>query len=119
VIEVYSDGKIECTPMMLRIHGYYLPYGTKDIRYTSIRGIRRFEMSALRGKGRIWGTGNFKYWANLDVRRPVKKIGFILDIGKSVQPFVTPDRPDAFEAVIRERTGLGPSSDTPTPGPFI
>jgi len=117
--ENYNDGKIECAPTMLRIHGYYFPYGTKDIPYTSVKGLQRFEMSALKGKGRIWGTGNFKVWANLDVRRPRKSIGFIIDVGKSVQPFITPEDPDAFEAVLRERSGLGPSTGTSTSAPFI
>jgi len=115
----YNDGKIECTPTMLRIHAYYFPYGTKDVPYTDVKGLRRFEMSALRGKGRIWGTGTFKYWANLDVRRPNKSIGFIVDNGKSVKPFITPDDPDAFEAVVRERAGLGPGSATSPTGPLL
>lgn len=114
----YNDGKIECSPTTLRIRGYYFPYGTKDIDYASIKGIRRFQMSALRGKGRIWGTGNFKYWANLDIRRPNKQFGFTLDVGASVQPFITPDDPDAFEAALRAHTGLGPSEQAPT-GPFV
>jgi hypothetical protein len=117
--EDYNDGKIECTPTTLRIHGYYFPYGTKDVPYTSVKGLRRFEMSTLRGKGRIWGTGNFKYWANLDVRRPQKSVGFIVDVGKKVQPFITPDNPDAFESVLRERAGLGPSSGSSTGAPLI
>ena len=115
----YRDANIECTPKVLRVHWYYFPLGTKNIPYTSIKGIRRVVLSTLRGKGRIWGTGNFKYWANLDVRRPTKKFGFILDVGKSVKPFVTPADPDAFEAVIRERCGLGPGSGEPEQSPLV
>jgi hypothetical protein len=115
----YNDGKIECGPTTLRIRGYYFPYGTKDIPYASIKGLSRFEMSALRGKLRIWGTGNFKYWANLDTGRPSKTIGFIVDNGKSVKPFITPDNPDAFETTLRERANLGPSSGTLTTPPLI
>lgn len=117
--EDYNDGKIECTPTTLRIHWYYFPYGTKVVPYSSVKGLRRFEMSVLRGKARIWGTGNFRYWANLDVRRPKKSIGFVVDVGTSVRPFVTPDDPDAFENIIRQRAGLGPSSGTSTSGPLI
>jgi hypothetical protein len=68
---------------------------------------------------RIWGTGNFKLWANLDTKRPHKNVAFIIDNGKSVKPFVTPDAPDAFEAVVRERAGLGPSTGESAPSPFI
>jgi hypothetical protein len=27
----------------------------------------------MSGKWRIWGTGNPRYWANLDTKRPKKK----------------------------------------------
>ena len=117
--EDYSDGKVECTAKGIRIRGYYFPYGTKDIPYRSVKGMRRFEMTALKGQWRIWGTGNFRYWANLDVNRPKKKVGFILDLGKSVNPFITPDDPDAAEAVIRERAGLGPDTGGDMKSPFI
>lgn len=104
---------------MLRIHWHYFPYGTKDIPYTEIMGIRRVLLRPLRGKVRIWGTGTFRYWVNLEVRRPAKKFGFILDNEKKVKPFVTPDSPDAFEAVVRERAGLGPTSLAPRRSPFV
>jgi len=119
VSESYRDSKIECTPTTLRIHWYYFPFGTKDIPYSSLKDVRRVVISALRGKLRIWGTGNLRYWLNLDARRPAKEFGFILDNGKAVKPFVTPDDPDAFESVVRERAGLGPSSDGSTRGPLV
>ncbi len=54
----YRDRWIECTAEAIRIRGYYFPWGTKRIAYGSIRGIRRVELSAVRGTGRIWGTAN-------------------------------------------------------------
>jgi hypothetical protein len=33
-------------------------------------------------------------------------VGLILDLGRSVQPFITPDDPDALEAAIREHAGV-------------
>ena len=62
-------------------------------------------MSAAHGKGRIWGSGDFRHWANLDPHRPGKSAGFFLDLGRRVIPFVTPDDPDAFEAVVRGHMG--------------
>jgi hypothetical protein len=115
----YNDGKLECTPSALRIHGYYFPFGSKTIPYTSIRALSRYEMSTLRGQWRIWGTGTFKYWANLDTARPKKQIAFVIDNGKSVKPFVTPDNPDAFELTIRERAHLGPTGGSEGPAPFV
>ena len=115
----YDDGIIKCDVVGVEIRRYYFPSGTKHVKSGEIKGLARLEMSALKGKLRIWGTGNFKIWANLDTKRPHKEVAFIIDNGKSVKPFVTPSDPDAFEAVVRERAGLGPSIGESSPPPFI
>jgi len=115
----YNDGRIVCDAKALRIRMYYFPFGTKVISYHSIKGVRRFEMTPLRGQWRVWGTGNFKYWANLDTKRPSKKAGLLIDVGKSVQPFITPDDADAVESLIRDRAKLGPEDGTTMKSPFI
>ena len=107
----YTDPRIRCTPAGIEVRGYYLPWGTKHIPYSAVRGVRRVDLSAARGRARIWGTSNPGYWANLDPGRPGKSTGLILDVGRRVKPFLTPDDPDAFEAVVRERCGLGPAAD--------
>jgi hypothetical protein len=116
VVSSGADHRIECTDDALVIHGYY-PWA-KRIPYGDIRGVRQVTLSALRGKGRIWGTANFRYWANFDPGRSSKTTGLILDVGKHVQPFITPDDPDAVVAAIREHTGLEPTPDNGT-SPFI
>jgi hypothetical protein len=58
------------------------------------------------------------YWANLDTARPSKKEGLVLDLGKSVKPFITPDDVDHVESILRDRAGLGPAGPT-IAGPFI
>jgi hypothetical protein len=98
----YRDRWIECTDGEILVHGYYFPWGTKRIPYTAIRSFNRFTMTALRGKGRIWGSGDLRHWANLDPQRPRKSAGFYLDLGRHVIPFLTPDDPEAFEQVLRE-----------------
>jgi len=110
----YSDGRIELSPEALLIHGYYLPWGTKRIPYAAIRAVRRVNMGALTGRARIWGTANPRYWANLDPGRPRKTVGFILDTGRAVRPFLTPDSPEDFQAALAahcdapvERAGRG------------
>lgn len=114
----YRDPRIECGADGVRIHGYY-PWGTKRIPYSSIRGLTRVALSAARGRGRIWGTANPKYWANFDPQRPKKHTGFVLDLGRAVSPFVTPDDADKFESVVRTRAGLGESSGEEVTGPVI
>ncbi|MGD0056172.1 MAG: hypothetical protein ABSC34_12145 [Acidimicrobiales bacterium] len=114
----YQDATVTCTDRAVELRGYYFPWGTKRIPYSSIRAVQRVEMGALRGRARIWGTANPGLWANYDPSRPKKKVALILDVGKRVSPFITPDDPDAVESTIRMRAQLGPGGDA-TRGPFI
>ena len=102
----YHDRWIRCDDGGIDVRGYYFPWGTKHIPYTAVRSLERFTMTALKGKGRIWGSGDCRHWANLDPRRSTKDVGFFLDVGARVTPFLTPDDPDEFERVVRERAGL-------------
>jgi hypothetical protein len=115
----YHDRWIVCTPAEIRIRGYYFPWGTKRIPYSAIRGVRRVATSAMRGRFRIWGTTNPRYWASLDPGRPSKRVAFVLDLGRVVSPFVTPDDPDAFEAVVRLHAELAASPAETPPGPVV
>jgi hypothetical protein len=65
------------------------------------------------------GTGNPRYWANLDTRRPRKKAVFVVDLGRRVSPVVTPDMPDAFESALRARAKLEAGNARQLNGPFI
>lgn len=66
----------------------------------------RARRDATRGKGRIWGTANPRYWASLDPKRASRDVALVLDLGRRVQPFITPDDPDAVVAAIgRHATG--------------
>jgi hypothetical protein len=105
----YRDRWIECTDGEVRVRGYYFPWGTKRIPYASIHSVDRFTLTALRGKGRIWGSGDLKHWANLDPGRPRKSVGFVVNVGRRVIPVLTPDDPDAFEKILGEHVHLGPS----------
>lgn len=99
----YQDGAIGVTEDALTIKGYYFPGVVKRVPLAGIRSVRQVHMAALRGRGRIWGTANWGYWANFDPRRPRKAVAFLVDSGKSVKAFVTPDDPDAFGTALRER----------------
>jgi hypothetical protein len=117
MVDNYKEKGIVCGDSALVIRHYYL-WGSKKVPYSSIEGVQRVSLAALKGKGRIWGTANMGYWANLDAKRPSKKEGLVLDIGKSVKPFITPDDCDRVESLLRERSHLGPAGPT-IPAPFI
>lgn len=99
--ESYADRRIEAGAEGLRIKHYYFPVGDKHISWGAIRSVGRVQVSALRGRLRIWGTANRRYWTNLDPSRPRKQQGFVLELGRGVRPFLTPDDPAAFEAALR------------------
>ena len=115
--DLYRDKGIVCDDQGLTINAYYFPVGSKFVAYEKIRGLRRVELNAMRGRARIWGTANMKYWANLDTKRMHKTTGLIVDVGASVSPFITPDDTDAVESIIRQRANLAP--EPPTAGPLI
>jgi hypothetical protein len=96
----YNDPGIEATADGLRIKRYYLPFGDKRIPWDAIHSVGRVKVTRWRGRLRIWGTANPRYWANLDPGRPRKKQGFTLDLGRFVQPFITPNDPAAFEEAL-------------------
>jgi hypothetical protein len=115
----YRDRWIECTQEEVKIRGYYLRWGTKRIPYPAIRSVRRIDIDGISGKRRNWGTVNPHHWAHPDPDRPKKRIGLILDLHRFVHPFITPDDPDAVEAVIREHGWLGPADGDKERGPEV
>ncbi|HTT86988.1 MAG TPA: hypothetical protein VMF60_06455 [Acidimicrobiales bacterium] len=115
----YRDRWIRCTPTEVQIRAYYVPWGTKRIPYGTIKGIRKVAMGAFTGRGRIWGSSNPRYWASLDPARPGKQVGLILDLGRRVKPFITPDDPDAVERTIRARAGIASDDDGPGRAPVV
>jgi hypothetical protein len=109
--DIYRDRWIACTRDGVHIRGYYFPWGSKTIPYSEIRAVRRVEMGPLSGQGRIWGTANPTLWASLDPTRMGKGEALILDVGKRVRPFITPDDLDAVEAAIRANGVPDPAPD--------
>lgn len=99
--EVYHDRWIRCTDTELVIRGYYFPFGQeKRIPYDTIRDVATVEMGVFSGKGRLWGTASPRYWAHLDLRRPRKSTALVLDIGRRVKPFITPDDPSRVRDIV-------------------
>lgn len=98
----YDDGRIRCDDRALSIRGYY-PWGTKRIPYTSIRGVQTFPLTGRLWKvrkWRLWGTGDFVHWWNLDTRRPTKTTALVIDVGGRVRPTITPDDPTAVAQIL-------------------
>ena len=96
----YDDGRISCTVSGLVVRMYY-PWGSKKIAYKSIQAVRLRTMGTWSGQLRIWGSGDFRHWLNLDVTRTKKTQALEIDLGKKVVPVITPDDTDRVVEVLR------------------
>ena len=98
---LYDDGRIALDDRGLVIRWYYL-WGSKRIPYRSIRSFRTFTIGGLSGKWRIWGSGDFVHWWNLDPRRPGKDTAVEIDTGRRVLSTITPDDPTTVVHILEE-----------------
>ncbi len=100
---LYDDGRIACDGDGLVIRWYYL-WGSKRIRYKDIRSVEKRPLSGVRGKWRIWGSGDFVHWYNLDPGRPNKQTAIEIITGGRIIPTITPDDADTVANIIAEHT---------------
>ncbi|HZT65660.1 MAG TPA: PH domain-containing protein [Acidimicrobiales bacterium] len=98
---LYDDGRIVCDDDGLVIRWYYL-WGSKRIPYRSIRSVDQRPLTRVRGKWRIWGSGDLQHWYNLDPHRPSKETALELDVGGRVRPTITPDDPEAVGRILAQ-----------------
>ncbi|HZR12804.1 MAG TPA: PH domain-containing protein [Acidimicrobiia bacterium] len=96
---LYDDGRIACDDDAITIRWYYL-WGAKRIPYRSIRSVTARTMTGVRGRWRIWGSGDLVHWYNLDGNRPNKQVALELDVGRRVKPTITPDEPETVRAIL-------------------
>ena len=97
----YDDGGVACAADALVIRRYYFPFGDKRIRYAKIEQVRRVPLTFMRGRWRIWGSGDFVHWFNLDTGRPGKSEAFVIRVSGSVfKPVITPSDPDGVAAEL-------------------
>jgi len=97
----YDDGRIACDDEAVIIRWYYL-WGHKRIPYTAIRSVTERPLAPIRGKWRLWGSGDFVHWYNLDGTRPKKQTAIEIDLGRRIRPTITPDDPAAVVRMIRD-----------------
>ena len=100
---LYDDGLIICDDESLVIRRYY-PWGAKRISYTSVKGVESLALAGVNKlrRWRIWGSGDFVHWWNLDPGRIHKETALVLDVGHRVRPTITPDDPQAVERILNE-----------------
>lgn len=106
--ELYDDGRIACDEQAITLSWYY-PWGAKRIPYTAIRRVEQLPLTGVNRirRWRIWGSGDFLHWWNLDPGRPGKDAALVLDLGRHTRPTITPDDPQTVTRILAEHTGNG------------
>jgi len=98
----YDDGLIACSDDGLVIRRYTLFLGPKRVPYGQIRAATEVALRGFSfGKWRIWGSTDLRDWFNLDWRRPRKRVGLVLDLGRHARPVITPDDPQRVADALR------------------
>lgn len=98
---LYDDGRIACDDDGITIRWYY-PWGGKRAPFRVIRSFQTYPLAAVRGKWRIWGSGDFVHWYNLDGNRPRRPTGIEIDKGGRVRACITPDDAGAVSRIFAE-----------------
>lgn len=98
---IYDDGRVARDDQGLVIRRYY-PWGTKRISYASLKGFDT--LTGVNGvrRWRIWGSGDFVHWWNLDPGRVHETMALVLAVGQRIRPTITPDDPETVEAILKE-----------------
>ncbi|MBV8301787.1 MAG: hypothetical protein JOY68_07675 [Candidatus Dormibacteraeota bacterium] len=98
----YVDDEVSCGRTEVVIRWYY-PWGSKRIPYQAIRGVSELPLTGINKvrRWRLWGSGDFLHWWNLDLRRTGKTLALVIDVGRRVRPTITPDDPATAERVIK------------------
>jgi hypothetical protein len=99
---LYDDGGIACDDRGVVIRRYFPWGGEKRVPYTDIRAVEAVPLTGLAKlrRWRIWGSGDFRHWWNLDTRRPRKDLALVLHTGGRVLPTITPDDPTEVRRIL-------------------
>jgi hypothetical protein len=100
---LYHDDLVGLDHEGITLRRYYFPLAvSKRISYTDILDVQQRAMGAWTGEGRLWGSGDLRHWAPLDLHRPKKDTAIILDLGKFVRPIFSPNDPERVMALLCE-----------------
>ena len=103
----YEDDGILLDENGLTIKNYRRPGDSKQIAFTLIRSIERFDMGIWSGRYRVIGIsfGRPRNWFHWDARRRGKRTAISLDLGKWIRPAIVPRDPDTAEEILRGAIG--------------
>jgi hypothetical protein len=91
---LYSDKHIQIFNDKIRFKSWVLPWGKKEVKFSSINKINERKLGTFTGKHRISGTGNFRDWFHFDIDRPKKEKAIVLETSFKIYKriWITPER---------------------------
>jgi hypothetical protein len=102
---IYRDNLISMTENEIVFDHYYFPTGKKKVvQLVDIECVTVKPPTIWNGKWRIHGTGNFKTWFPLDLKRPKRdRIFFAKLKGQWIDIGFTVERADQVEKLLKEK----------------
>jgi len=104
----YEDTQIIISENKIEIKNYYFPTAeSKIIDFSEIKNINQIALNFLNGRGRLWGMSLAPYWYNWDLRRFGSKKAIVIDLGKLVNPAITPENHEKVLKILQDKIKHG------------
>ncbi len=102
---VYEDRLVKISNDSILIKNYYFPLiGSKRVPFNKIESVTAEKPSLMKGKFRIWGTGNFVTWWPMDFARPTRDKVFIINrLGKTIQIGFTVNNSETVLRILEQK----------------
>jgi hypothetical protein len=102
---IYEDRLVQISNDSILIKNYYFPLiGSKRVPFKKIEFVTAEKPSLLKGKFRIWGTGNFVTWYPLDFARPSRDRIFIINLlGKTIRVGFTVNNSETVLRILEQK----------------
>jgi len=91
---LYNDKYLQIFNDRIKFKSWSLPWGKKEVKFSSINKITERKMGSFTGKYRISGTGNFRDWFHFDIDRPKKENAIVLETNFKIYKriWITPEK---------------------------
>ena len=102
---LYKDRLIEVTDQEVVFHHYCFPFlGDKRVPLSQVDRVEVRPPSLFNGSWRLWGTGDFRTWFPLDIKRPSRDRIFMAFLrGRSRRIGFTVEDSQKVTGVLKEQ----------------
>ena len=100
----YTDKYVQIFDDRIKFKAWCLPWGKKEVKFSSIKNVVEKKIGPLSGKHRISGTGNFRDWFHYDTKRPQKEKAIVLETNYKIYKriWITPEKHSTVFNLIKK-----------------